>query len=65
MQRQQSRPGIEETLALYFWDGSSWVKEPTASFDLAQRTFTASPDHFSQWAVLGETKRVYLPLVVK
>ena len=56
-------PAIESTLALYFWDGSRWVKEPSSSVDAATNTITATPDHFSIWAALGETRRAFLPLV--
>ena len=52
----------EASLAIYYWDGSQWVKEPTSAVDTAANTVTATPDHFSQWAVLGETNRLYLPL---
>jgi len=58
-------PAIEETLALYHWDGSQWVKEPSSMVDTAANTVTAHPNHFSRWAVLGETRRVYLPLVLR
>ena len=58
-------PAIENTLALYYWDGSGWVKEPSSVVDTAANTVTATPNHFSLWAVLGETKRAYLPLVLR
>jgi len=58
-------PAIEDTLALYYWDGSQWVKEPSSVVDTANNVVTARPDHFSRWAVLGETRRIYLPLVFK
>ena len=58
-------PAIENTLALYYWDGSQWVEEPSSVVDTAANTVTSYPHHFSLWAVLGETKRVYLPLVLK
>ncbi len=58
-------PAIENTLALYWWDGSDWVKEPSSVVDPANNIVTAMPDHFSLWAVLGETRRVYLPVVLK
>jgi len=57
-------PAIENTLALYYWDGSQWVKE-TSSVDTIANTVTAWPNHFSRWAVLGETRQVYLPLVLR
>ena len=62
---QEKGPAIEDTLALYSWDGSQWVKEPSSVVDAAQNMVTASPDHFTVWAVLGETHRVFLPLVTK
>ncbi len=54
---------IEDTLALYSWDGSQWVKEPGSVVDAANHTVTAWPDHFSLWTVLGETRRSFLPLI--
>jgi hypothetical protein len=58
-------PAIESTLGLYFWDGSQWVKEPSSALNSAAHTLTATPSHFSLWAVLGETRQVYLPLVAR
>ncbi|MFQ5858777.1 MAG: hypothetical protein ACE5LU_24515 [Anaerolineae bacterium] len=58
-------PVIESTLGLYSWDGSQWVREPTSVVDIATNTVTATPDHFSLWAVLGETRRMFLPLVLR
>jgi len=56
---------IEDTLALYYWNGTQWVKESTSQVDTANNTVTATPDHFSVWAVLGETNSIYLPLVMR
>jgi hypothetical protein len=58
-------PVIENTLALYYWDGNKWVKEPSSVVDPANNRVTARPNHLSLWAVLGETRRVYLPLVLR
>lgn len=55
-------PAIESTLALYFWEGSTWIKEPSSAVDLAAHTLTATPSHFSIWALLGETRRAFMPL---
>jgi len=33
--------------------------------DPAENSVTGAPDHFSIWAVLGETRRVFLPLVLR
>ncbi len=62
---EEKGPAIKDTLALYYWDGGQWVREPTSVVDMGSNTVTATPDHFSHWAVLGETRRVYLPLVLK
>lgn len=58
-------PAIENTLALYSWNGSRWEEEPISVVDTVNNILTATPDHFSLWAVLGETRRVYLPIVLR
>jgi hypothetical protein len=58
-------PAIEGTLGLYFWDGAQWVREPTSAVDIANNTVTATPAHFSLWAVLGETRRMLLPVILR
>jgi hypothetical protein len=56
----------ENSLALYYWNGSQWMREPTSVVNTANNTVTATPDHFSVWAMLGSaTKQVYLPLVTQ
>jgi len=57
---------IENTLALYYWNGHSWLAEPTALVDGESNLIIASPNHFSYWAVLGlPYKFSYLPVVEK
>ncbi len=56
---------IEDTLGLYWWNGGQWVLEPTSNVDVANNRLTAQLDHMTLFAVLGETKRVYLPLVLR
>ena len=56
---------IEDSLALYYWNGHAWVKEPTSLVNTAAHTLSAQPHHFSKWAVLGETRRVFLPQVCR
>jgi len=56
---------IEDTLRLYGWDGGAWVAEPTSQVDTVGNTVTATPGHFSTWAVLGETRRLFLPAVLR
>ncbi|MFQ5856599.1 MAG: hypothetical protein ACE5LU_13255, partial [Anaerolineae bacterium] len=54
---------VEGTLALYGWDGEQWAKEPTSRLAAESNAVTATPDHFGLWAVLGETQRMFLPLL--
>jgi ELWxxDGT repeat protein len=54
---------IESTLALYSWDGSRWEREPNSVIDATSMTITATPNHFSIWAVLGDSHRAFLPVV--
>ncbi|MFQ5854673.1 MAG: hypothetical protein ACE5LU_03375 [Anaerolineae bacterium] len=56
---------FEDTLALYTWDGTQWVREPTSVVDPAGNTVTATPDHFGTWAVLGEAERMHLPVIFR
>jgi len=69
---QQSNvpPDIGESdLALYFWNGSRWLKESTSAVNPATNTITATPSHFSRWAVLAPVvespQQLFLPLVIK
>lgn len=61
----ESGSAIESTLALYWWDGSQWVKEPSSVVDTINNMVNATPNHFSIWNVLGNTNRLYLPLILK
>jgi len=56
---------IEDTLALYYWDGSQWVKEPSSTVDTGLNVVEATPDHFSEWVVLGETNLGFIPLALR
>jgi hypothetical protein len=55
----------EKALALYYWDGNQWLREPSSKVDSAANTITATPNHFSLWAVLSEKRQVFLPMVKK
>ena len=56
----------EETLALYYWDGQQWVKEPTGILDQSTHTLTATPQRFTYWAMAGAARRqVYLPVLMR
>jgi len=54
---------IESTLALYYLDGATWVKEPTSVVDTNAKTITAHPNHLSTWAVFGEALHLYFPVI--
>lgn len=56
-------PVIENSLALFYWDGVQWRRESTSQINPSTNTISASPDHFSLWAVFGATNRVFLPSV--
>jgi hypothetical protein len=64
-----SGPAIEDTLGLYWWsDGTNgwWSKQGvTSSVNITDNVVTAQVDHLSLFAVLGETRRIYLPLVLR
>ncbi len=62
---EEKGPAIENTLALYYWNGAQWVQEASSQVNTADNTVTAAATHLSLWGVLGETRRVYLPLVVR
>jgi oligopeptide transport system substrate-binding protein len=62
---QERGPAIENTLALYSWDGHDWIKDPTSVVDGLANTVSAAPDHFSLWVAAGETNRTYLPLALR
>lgn len=56
----------EATLALHYWNGSQWVEGPTSTVDTTNNMVTATPDHFSEWALAGTVPdhRAYLPVIV-
>ena len=59
-------PAIEGTLRLYWWNGSAWSQQGISStVNITNNVVTAQVDHFSLFGILGETHRVYLPLVMK
>jgi oligopeptide transport system substrate-binding protein len=58
----------EGTLGFYWWDesASAWTQQGISStVNSTDNLVTAQVDHFSTFAVLGETHRVYLPLVLR
>jgi hypothetical protein len=55
----------EESLGIHYWDGTRWQRTASGPPDTVFHTLTAHPAHFSYWAVLGETERLFLPLVMR
>jgi hypothetical protein len=58
-------PVVDGSLGLYGWDGTEWVREPSSQVDLLNRQVIATPDHMTRFAVLGETRRLLLPVVLR
>ena len=57
-----------ETLGLWWWDvgAGAWSQAGiVGAVDVAQKQVTAQVTHLSLFAVLGETQRAYLPLVLR
>jgi hypothetical protein len=52
---------IEDTLALYRRAGDNWTPEPNFNLNLNTNTLTVTVSALGQWALLGQTNRVYLP----
>lgn len=51
----------EGSLRLYGWDGRRWVEESSSQLDVEGNTLTATPDHFSLWALMVDDQRLFLP----
>lgn len=56
---------VEDTLALYRWDGQQWALQPGAALDPDTNTVTAALSTLGTYAVRGETveRPLYLPLI--
>jgi hypothetical protein len=58
----------EETLNVLYRSGATWVDMlPCAGcgVDMAANQMTVVADHFTEFALVGEQERVYLPLVIR
>jgi hypothetical protein len=53
---------IPSTLALYYWDGTQWVKITDSKVSPSTHTITATTDRTGLFAVLGDTYRTFVPL---
>ena len=66
----EGKPGARETGAAE-WIKTVQVEDRLAvnllrgEVDTAANIITATPNHFSLWAVLGETRRVFLPVTLR
>jgi hypothetical protein len=57
-------PVVPGSLGLWRLEGSQWAPLPSEDDAVAQ-LLTAQVDHFSQFAVFGETRPLFLPYVVR
>lgn len=55
----------EGTLALYWWNGKRWLREASSAAHPDEDTLTASPDHMTLFALLGEAEHLYLPQILR
>jgi ligand-binding sensor domain-containing protein len=62
--QDEKGPAIENTLGLYWWDGDAW-QSASSTCDVSGNVVTATLDHLTNFAILGDTYRVYLPVVMK
>jgi hypothetical protein len=56
---------LENTLALYRWDGAQWQLDPSSNVLAYSDVVTAYPTQPGVFAVMGETRRIYLPVVIR
>lgn len=55
----------EAKLRLNYWQDGMWVEETSSVVDTTINEITATPDHFSIWAVLGrDSFPVFLPFIL-
>jgi len=62
---------LEESMLLYYWDGSSWVDaastcDPASTYtrDLVGNKLSTSICHLSHFSMMGESQELYLPLIM-
>lgn len=56
---------IPGTLALYTWQDGTWITDSITLTNRTESGLTCQIQHFSLFGVLGETYRVYLPLLLR
>ena len=62
---EEKGAAAESTLALYRWQGSLWEREASSSVDPANNQVSADIDGTGRFGVLGESERIFLPLLLK
>jgi hypothetical protein len=64
---EEKGPAAEETLQLYYWDGNTWSQDGILSSDVDQTAnqVTSRVNHFSLFAIFGETRQIFLPVVIR
>ena len=56
---------IEPTLGVYAWDSNQWLRESSSALDVCANTITTTLSHLGLFAVVGETHRVFLPVLTR
>ncbi len=57
---QEVDGAIENTLGLYWYNGTAWVRDGITTVGRASGVLTSTTTHFTTFAVLGGTHRLYL-----
>jgi hypothetical protein len=60
-----SNPLKEDTIHLYWLSGTEWITDGVSTTVRTNAGLTSTTDHFSLFAVLGETNWVHLPTIMK
>ena len=55
----------EDTIHLYWLSGTNWITDGVTTTVRTTSSLTSTTDHFSLFAVLGETNWVHLPTIMK
>jgi len=57
---QELNGALESTLNLYWHNGAAWVQDGLTTVGRASGVLTSTTTHFTSFAVLGQTHRLYL-----
>lgn len=61
----QLGPALEESLALYGWDGIEWQVEATSKLNREEQRVVATPTRLGLFALLGATHTLYTPIIMQ